>query len=653
MRRLRAGALSAVCLPAFLAASLTLASRADADQPCPALDAARAAFASASSAADPKAAELALEAARQFCSAPIVQPQNPVPPPSFATEVEPNDVPATPTNLNLVNGVGIVAGEINGAGDVDFFRFFAPSAGRIWILIDSGGFQLPGANSRDTRLDLYGVDGATLIESDDDDGTATGGDATIESGLASSIAGRSIPAAACYIRVTAFGAGQVIRPYRLLVLYTTTAGSPESEPNDTAATANALTGPLALATGSIGVAGDSDYYSMALQEDSVLVISADADPERDGVGTDVVVELRNPADQLVLSIDSSGVGSLTNPASEAATYTVPSAGTYYVRVRHFSASGTGTYHLAVGTVSVTRSPFGLEVDGPGNGVWEPGETVEVRPSWFNMTGSPVSFTGTLAALTGPAGATYAIPTFIADYGPIPAETSGACTICYSVSVTNPASRPAVHWDATVHEGLAGGLFSKHWELHIGGSFTDVPGSNPFYSYVETILHNAVTGGCTGTTYCPSNPALRKQMAVFVLKAMFGPTYNPPSASGVFTDVPAADPFAPWIEDLYSRGIVAGCGPGPTFCPDNPVNRQQMSVFLLRTLLGSGYAPPACTGVFADVPCSNNFAPWIEDLYSRHIAAGCGGNNFCPTNPTTRGQMAPFLSNTFGLKLYAP
>jgi S-layer homology domain len=143
------------------------------------------------------------------------------------------------------------------------------------------------------------------------------------------------------------------------------------------------------------------------------------------------------------------------------------------------------------------------------------------------------------------------------------------------------------------------------------------------------------------------------MAVFVLKAMFGSTYNPPGATGVFADVPVSDPFAGWIEDLYNRGVVAGCGPGPTFCPDNPVNRQQMSVFLLKTLLGSGYVPPACKGVFADVPCSNAFAPWIEALYSRHIAAGCGGNNFCPTNPTTRGQMAPFLSNTFDLKLYGP
>jgi hypothetical protein len=143
------------------------------------------------------------------------------------------------------------------------------------------------------------------------------------------------------------------------------------------------------------------------------------------------------------------------------------------------------------------------------------------------------------------------------------------------------------------------------------------------------------------------------MAVFVLKAMYGSTYTPPAATGIFTDVPAADPFAPWIEDLYGKGVVAGCGAGPTYCPDNAVNRQQMSVFLLKTLEGPGYQPPACTGVFADVPCSNPFAPWIEELYDRHIAAGCGSGNFCPTNPTTRGQMAPFLAGTFDLKLYGP
>ena len=79
----------------------------------------------------------------------------------------------------------------------------------------------------------------------------------------------------------------------------------------------------------------------------------------------------------------------------------------------------------------------------------------------------------------------------------------------------------------------------------------------------------------------------------------------------------------------------------------------MAVFLLRTLLGSGYTPPACASLFADVPCPGLFSDWIEDLANRAIAAGCGGNNFCPANPNTRGQMAPFLTKTFGLTLYGP
>jgi hypothetical protein len=52
-------------------------------------------------------------------------------------------------------------------------------------------------------------------------------------------------------------------------------------------------------------------------------------------------------------------------------------------------------------------------------------------------------------------------------------------------------------------------------------------------------------------------------------------------------------------------------------------------------------------------CPNPFAPWIEHIFRRGIAAGCGGGNYCPTSPTTRGQMAPFLVKTFGLVLYGP
>ncbi len=122
--------------------------------------------------------------------------------------------------------------------------------------------------------------------------------------------------------------------------------------------------------------------------------------------------------------------------------------------------------------------------------------------------------------------------------------------------------------------------------------------------------------------------------------------------GVFADVPASDPFAPWIENLYNLGITGGCSTAPlNYCPDQTVLRRQMAVFLLKTLNGSAYVPPMCQGTFSDVACPSPFADWIEDLANRQIAAGCGNGNFCPDNPNTRGQMAVFLVKTFGLTLY--
>ena len=75
----------------------------------------------------------------------------------------------------------------------------------------------------------------------------------------------------------------------------------------------------------------------------------------------------------------------------------------------------------------------------------------------------------------------------------------------------------------------------------------------------------------------------------------------------------------------------------------------MAVFALATLEGPGYPPPACTTpMFNDVPASNGFCRWIEELARRGIVTGCGGGNYCPNSATTRGEMAVFLVGTFSL-----
>ena len=155
---------------------------------------------------------------------------------------------------------------------------------------------------------------------------------------------------------------------------------------------------------------------------------------------------------------------------------------------------------------------------------------------------------------------------------------------------------------------------------------------------------------------PRQSSHRAQMAVFLLKSKLGSAHIPPPCTGtVFTDVPCTgDPFDPWIEELAGLEITGGCGTD-IYCPANPVTRQQMAVFLLKAFEGSAYLPPACAGIFDDVPCTPGigFSDWIEELYNRGITGGCSMAPllYCPTDPNNRGQMAVFLVKTFGLVLY--
>jgi hypothetical protein len=74
----------------------------------------------------------------------------------------------------------------------------------------------------------------------------------------------------------------------------------------------------------------------------------------------------------------------------------------------------------------------------------------------------------------------------------------------------------------------------------------------------------------------------------------------------------------------------------------------MAVFLLRAEHGNTYIPPTATGVFADVPTTHWAAAWIEQLAAEGITGGCGSGNYCPETPVTRAQMAVFLVGTFNL-----
>jgi hypothetical protein len=61
------------------------------------------------------------------------------------------------------------------------------------------------------------------------------------------------------------------------------------------------------------------------------------------------------------------------------------------------------------------------------------------------------------------------------------------------------------------------------------------------------------------------------------------------------------------------------------------------------------SPPPATATFGDVPTSHPFFQFVEALAKSGITGGCGSGNYCPDAPLTRGQMAVFLAKALGLQ----
>ncbi len=202
--------------------------------------------------------------------------------------------------------------------------------------------------------------------------------------------------------------------------------------------------------------------------------------------------------------------------------------------------------------------------------------------------------------------------------------------------------------------LAGGSLVLH-----GTSFADVPGSHGSWRYIEGFYSQGITTGCSANplNYCPDSSVTRAAMAVFVLRAKHGATYQPPAATGIFADLPVTGKewMQPWVEQLYREGITTGCSANPLkFCPENTITRAAMAVFVLRAKHGASYQPPAASGYFADLPVTGKewMQPWVDQFYREGITTGCGANplRYCPEDPVIRSAMAVFTDRAFGFGL---
>lgn len=187
------------------------------------------------------------------------------------------------------------------------------------------------------------------------------------------------------------------------------------------------------------------------------------------------------------------------------------------------------------------------------------------------------------------------------------------------------------------------------------TFTDVPPTYWAWSFIENLYLHGVTTICNASPlqFCPDAAMTRGDMALFLLHAKEGGAYLPPPCiTPAFADVPCSNPLAPWINELVRRGVTAGCGNG-NYCPNSPVTREQMAVFLLITAQDVNPDRTCPPPPFSDVPCTSTFYPWIKELVRLGVTAGCGGGAYCPQSTVTRAQMSVFLSVMFNLPPPAP
>jgi serine protease len=153
------------------------------------------------------------------------------------------------------------------------------------------------------------------------------------------------------------------------------------------------------------------------------------------------------------------------------------------------------------------------------------------------------------------------------------------------------------------------------------TFTDVPPTHFAYSFIETFATSGITGGCAPETYCPDNPVSRAQMAIFLERAMNGGSYQPPPATGAVFLDVAATGFGAAFIEQFSRDGITGGCGGGNYCPSRPVTRAQMAVFILRAKYGADFQPPSATGQVFADVGAGDFAAAYIEQFSREGITG--------------------------------
>ena len=171
-------------------------------------------------------------------------------------------------------------------------------------------------------------------------------------------------------------------------------------------------------------------------------------------------------------------------------------------------------------------------------------------------------------------------------------------------------------------------------------YPDVGSGSTHEPAIDALAEMGVFEGteCAEGRFCPQDPIERWVMAVWLIRVLGGDITT--SETSRFADVDASEWWSRYAEELADRNITQGCETGPLrYCPRNSVNRAQMASFMVRAFALEAAGPFG----FADT-AGNAHEANIDNLAAAEITTGCKRDplRYCPDAPVTRAQMATFL-----------
>jgi len=274
------------------------------------------------------------------------------------TEVEPNDTPATGTEL--ITGQDMT-GEISPTGDVDYYQL--DGVNTLWgyvALLDTSASTASDSGT----LVAYGSDGTTQLQIDS--GSWISGSVIAWQHFVNGSADH-------YLRASETGDDDTITPYTLRYYRIAISEQDEVEPNDTWQTAN-ITAKSMIAVISDTV--DVDCYSFSVQTGEKFLFALNADPDNDGSATDYGLTVHDPAGVQIAAANTGGIGD-----NEV--------------IDNMTLPETGVYAYCVSSASGTPDPNDEYLVGPLKNNYNYLPTYIVKPEWLDPSPSGTAAMGEL------------------------------------------------------------------------------------------------------------------------------------------------------------------------------------------------------------------------------------------------------------------